>query len=101
MGATKTTTKANGKPAGGNLMVRLSAADKRTLTAAAKLRKVSISDYVRLVIVPQAKRELAAADQNIISLTPDEQLEFWEAINAPVKMTPALKKLGELVRGRR
>lgn len=34
-----------------------------------------------------------------IKLTPAEQLAFWQALSAPVKLTRAQKKLGKLMRG--
>jgi uncharacterized protein (DUF1778 family) len=42
-------------------MVRLDEQSKRCLTEAAGLRHISVSDYVRTVTVPQAKREIDAA----------------------------------------
>ena len=81
------------------LMVRLDEDSKRALTGAAGLRGVSVSDYVRLVTVTQARKELAAAEAQIISLTPEEQLAFWTALSEPVVLTPAQKKLGRIMRG--
>jgi uncharacterized protein (DUF1778 family) len=80
------------------LMVRLDKKSKAALTKAARLRQVSVSDYVRLVTVPQAEREISAEDQQTILLTPTEQLAFWQALNAPVTLTPAQKRLGQLMR---
>ena len=34
-----------------------------------------------------------------IVLTPKQQLAFWNALQAPVKLTPAQKKLGAIMRG--
>jgi uncharacterized protein (DUF1778 family) len=82
------------------LMVRLDAESKRILEEAAALRRISVSDYVRAVMVPQAKREVDAAHENIIRLTPDEQLALWTALNEPPKLTAAQKKLGALMRGK-
>ncbi len=84
-----------------SLMVRLDAKSKRNLTDAARLRQISVSDYVRTVMVPQAKREIAAARENVIVMTPDEQLEFWNALNEPPKLTPAQRELGKLMRRHR
>ena len=81
------------------LMVRLDAQSKQALMAAAELRRVSVSDYVRTVTVPQAEREVACAKTQTIVLTPAEQLAFWEALQAPPKLTPAQKRLGALMRG--
>lgn len=81
------------------LMVRLDAESKRALTAAAELRRISVSDYVRTVTVAQARREVASARDQTILLSPDEQLAFWQALNTPTKLTPAQKRLGAIMRG--
>ena len=71
------------------LMVRLDAESKQALTAAAELRKISVSDYVRTVTVAQARREVACAREQTILLSPDEQLAFWQALEAPAKPSVA------------
>lgn len=83
------------------LMVRLDAESKQALTAAAELRRISVSDYVRTVTVTvaQARREVASARDQTILLSPDEQLAFWQALNAPSKLTSAQKRLGAIMRG--
>jgi uncharacterized protein (DUF1778 family) len=81
------------------LMVRLDENSKAILARAAELRRISVSDYVRQVTVSQARKEVAAAAEQTICLTPDEQLAFWIALNGPVKLTPAQKKLGKTMRG--
>ncbi len=82
------------------LMVRLDTASKQALTAAAELRRISISDYVRTVTVAQARREVASAQDQTIQLSPDEQLAFWQALQTPAKLTAAQKRLGALMQGR-
>jgi uncharacterized protein (DUF1778 family) len=82
------------------LMVRLDDAGKQALVRAAELRGVSVSDYVRLITVAQARKEVAAAAAQTVALTPDEQLAFWTALAEPVTLTPAQKKLGRLMRGK-
>ena len=82
-----------------SLMVRLDEESKAVLASAAELRKVSVSDYVRSIVVGQARRELAAAEAQMISLTPEEQLTFWEALSKPPKLTKAQKQLGRIMRG--
>ena len=83
------------------LMVRLEAESKQSLTDAAELRQISVSDYVRTVTVTvtvaQASREVASAHDQMILLSPDEQLAFWQALNAPSKLTLAQKRLGALM----
>jgi uncharacterized protein (DUF1778 family) len=70
------------------------------LVAAAKLRGISVSDYVRSVTVSQARREVEAASKNVVVLTASEQLEFWNALHAPARLTPPQKKLGRIMQGR-
>lgn len=83
------------------LMVRLDLESKQALNGAAELRKISVSDYVRAVTVAQALREVASAREQTIQLTPDEQLAFWQSLQAPAKLTPAQKRLGAIMRGTR
>lgn len=82
-----------------SLMVRMDEQSKALLTAAAELRQVSVSDYVRSVMVQQASREVAAADAKTIAMTPDEQLQFWNALAKPPKLTKAQKELSAIMRG--
>lgn len=81
------------------LMVRLDPVSKRLLTRAAQLRRISVSDYVRQVTVTQARKEVDASASRSISMTAAEQLEFWNALHEPVKLTAAQKKLGKAMRG--
>lgn len=81
------------------LMVRLDEKSKEYLSLAAQLRQVSVSDYVRTVTIAQAKKEVLAAQQQTILLTPEEQLSFWEALSKPVKMTVRQRQLGKIMRG--
>ena len=81
------------------LMVRLDEDSKSVLARAAELRGISVSDYVRTVTVAQARKEVVAAGEQVIALTPDEQLAFWTALSQPAKLTAAQKKLGALMRG--
>jgi uncharacterized protein (DUF1778 family) len=87
------------KAAPSSLMVRLDDGDKTCLTQAAKLRRISVSDYVRTVTVAQARREVDAAREQIISLTPQEQLAFWNALNETPQLTDAQRDLGAVMRG--
>jgi len=88
-----------GQRSGSSLMVRLDDESKKLLTQAAELRRISVSDYVRQVMVAQARSEVVAAAEQTIAMTPAEQLAFWEALNSPVKLTAAQKKLGKVMRG--
>src|ERR1700722_20469964 len=81
------------------LMVRLDEESKSLLARAAELRRISVSDYVRTVTVAQARKEVLASREQTISLTPEEQLAFWTALSEAPKLTPAQKRLGEVMRG--
>jgi uncharacterized protein (DUF1778 family) len=81
------------------LMVRLDAKSKQALSRAAELRGISVSDYVRTVTVAQARREAEAAEEQVIRLTPAEQLAFWTALQEIPTLTPAQRDLGKLMRG--
>lgn len=85
--------------ASASLMVRLDPDSKTFIALAAELRHVSVSDYVRTIVVAQARREIQAAEQQVIALTPDEQQEFWQALQEPVTLTAAQQALGALMRG--
>ncbi|MBI4604882.1 MAG: DUF1778 domain-containing protein [Planctomycetes bacterium] len=80
-------------------MVRLDEESKTLLVQAARLRRISVSDYVRTVTVAQARCEVESARDRRIALSPEEQLRFWRALQAPPKLTPAQKRLGALMRG--
>ena len=82
-----------------SLMVRLDDQSKAYLTRAAALRGISLSDYVRTVTVAQARREVLAARDQALALTPEEQLAFWEALAAPPVLTEAQRRLGSVMRG--
>jgi uncharacterized protein (DUF1778 family) len=83
----------------GPLMVRLDPESKEFLSQAAELRRVSVSDYVRLVTVGQARREVLAAREHTIVLSPAEQLAFWKALNEVPRLTAAQRHLASVMRG--
>jgi uncharacterized protein (DUF1778 family) len=98
MGKSQSARKATIKTAS-PLIVRLDDRSKKCLAAAADLRRISVSDYVRTVTVPQAQREIQASRQGVIALSPEEQLAFWNALNTTPKLTPAQRRLGAIMRG--
>jgi uncharacterized protein (DUF1778 family) len=81
------------------LMVRLDEESKQCLVQAAELRHISVSDYVRTVTIPQAKREVRAAQENVITMTSEEQQAFWTALGKVPRLTAAQRRLGSLMRG--
>ena len=82
-------------------MVRLDEDSKKILAQAAELRQISVSDYVRTITVGQARREVTSALAQTIAMSTDEQLAFWQALQEPVRLTSAQKRLGSLMRGRK
>jgi uncharacterized protein (DUF1778 family) len=80
-------------------MLWLDAESQHALAAAAELRRISISDYVRTVAVSQARREVASSHNCSIRLTPEEQFALWKSLQAPAKLTPAQTRLGSIMRG--
>ncbi len=81
------------------LQARLDPKSKRVVEQAAKLRNVGLSDYIRLVLVPTARKEVELAKQQVLQMTPDEQERFWLALQAPSKPTKAQRKLGKIMQG--
>lgn len=82
------------------LQARLDPQSKRAVEEAAKLRRVGLSDYIRLVLVPTAKREVAQAKQHVVQMTADEQERFWQALQAPAHPTLAQRELSDIMRGK-
>ncbi len=81
------------------LQARLDPQSKRAVEEAAKLRHVGLSDYIRIVLVPAAKREVAQAKNNVLQMTADEQERFWLALEAPGKPSKAQRELGKIMQG--
>lgn len=81
------------------LMVRLDDQSKAFLAQAAQLRRISVSDYVRTVTVAHARKEVLAAREQVIALTSEEQLAFWNALNEAPKLTDKQRRLGAVMRG--
>ena len=94
-----TTTKSKQSSHCSSLMVRLDEQSKAYISQAAQLRQISVSDYVRAVIVPQARREVESATEQTIALAPEEQLAFWTALGKTPQLTAAQKRLGKAMRG--
>jgi len=83
-----------------SLVVRLDKVSKTYLREAAKLRNISVSDYVREITVAQARREVLAAREHTLVLTPEEQLAFWNALNETPRLTEAQRRLGAAMRSK-
>jgi uncharacterized protein (DUF1778 family) len=82
----------------GQLLLHLDAESMDCLEQAARLRHISVGDYVKTVAVAQARRELEAACIPTIALTPAEQLAFWKALNQTPKLTRSQRALGRIMR---
>ncbi len=80
-------------------MVRLDAESKACLARAAELRRISVSDYIRIVTLAQARREVDSAREQTIRLSPDEQIAFWNALQQTPRLTAAQRRLSAVMRG--
>lgn len=81
------------------LNLRLDDESKAAIVQAASLRGINVTEYVRAVLVAQARREVEASAHHVLQLTADEQLALWRALEAPPPLTEAQRRLGRLMRG--
>lgn len=81
------------------IQARINSENKSLIVQAAKLREIPVSDYMRLVLIDQARKEVTSNDQQVLQLTADEQIEFWNALDKPKGLTKAQKELGKLIKG--
>jgi hypothetical protein len=79
------------------MRVRLDSPSTRQIVEAAQRRGMSVSDDVRTAADSQARRELDLAKACVIIQTPAEQLEFWSALNARVRLTIAQSRPEQLL----
>jgi uncharacterized protein (DUF1778 family) len=101
MGSKVPKRKAKAQGGRSQLMVRLDEESKTFVAQAAKLRRISVSDYVRQVTVGQARREVQQAAHDTLVLTPEEQLAFWNALNEAPQLTGRQRELAAVMRGER
>jgi uncharacterized protein (DUF1778 family) len=99
MNARDTSVRPKKSAAARPLMVRLDEESRVCLKQAADLRHISVSDYVRTVTLAQARREVLAAREQILALTPEEQLAFWKALQETPPLTARQRHLGKVMRG--
>ncbi len=99
MGSSRSGKKMSAKRNANSLAIRLDEKSKGCLREAADLRQMTVSDYIRAVAVPQAKREIQAARKRVVALTPDEQLAFWNALKETPVLTSTQRRLGAIMRG--
>jgi uncharacterized protein (DUF1778 family) len=87
------------KPDPKPLIIHLDADSREAIADAARLRGKSMSAYVRETAVAQAQRDVQTEGEQIIRMTPDEQLRFWKALSGPVNLTAKQRQLGAMMRG--
>ena len=58
-----------------------------------------MSDMDLLKTIHRVSQHVVEAEMNVIRLSTDEQLRFWNALHAPVRLTEAQVMLGRLMRG--
>ncbi len=98
MASTMRRTRAGAKDS--SMMIRMDAKGKDCIVRAAHHRGISVSGYVRNVVVAQARLELEGAERSVIAMTPEEQLLFWKALKSAPDLTPSQKALGKVMQGR-
>jgi len=82
------------------IQVRIQPKNKEIIVKAAKLRGIPVSDYLRSVVLGQARKEITIKDDYALQLTAEEQLSFWQAIDKEPALTHKQKELGKLMRGK-
>ncbi len=92
-----TATSRRAKPRVSILQTRIDAASKRMIQEAADLRDLGVSDYVRQVLVAQARQEIAAMQPATLVLSAKGQEALWHALHQPVTLTTGQKRLGRLM----
>ena len=81
------------------IQARINSENKGLIVQAAKLREIPVSDYMRLVLIDQARKEVTSNEQRVLQLTAAEQIEFWNALDNPKSLTESQKELGKLIKG--
>ena len=82
------------------LQARMKPENKEIIVQAAKLRDIPTSDYIRVVLLEHARKEVQNANNEVLQLTADEQLIFWNALESDNKpLTNSQIELGQLMRG--
>jgi uncharacterized protein (DUF1778 family) len=86
-------------PAVRSVRIRIDAESKECLMQAARLRGIGLGDYVRAVVVPQARREVHAAREQTLALTAEKQFAFWKALAEPPTLTDPQRRPGMIMQG--
>ena len=81
------------------LQARIDKKNKDLVVKAAKLRSMPTSDYVRSIVIEQARKEVDCAEKEVLQLTADEQLSFWKALDHDSSLIEKEIELGQLMRG--
>ena len=79
-----------------HLHIRASERDKQTLSQAARIKNLSISQFVLQLALPVAEEILSAEApemQTVFALDATAWAEFTKLLDAPPRELPALKKL--------
>jgi uncharacterized protein (DUF1778 family) len=83
---------------GASLLVRVDAKAKTLVQRAADARGLTVSDYVRTLLVAQAQRDVDESETGVLRLAREDQLALWQALQHPPAPTEAQKALGRRVR---
>jgi len=58
-------------------------------------------DYVRLFVLAQARRDVDDAEPGMMTLSPEDQLAFWNALQESRPLTKKQRELGRVMRSER
>lgn len=91
MGKTNTTRKTSTTQKASRFSIRASATQKRVIAEAARIKDTTISDFVLEQSLTAAQQVIA--DQVQFRLPKKQWKQFCDALDAPPKTIPALRKL--------
>jgi uncharacterized protein (DUF1778 family) len=81
-----------------NLLVRFDRNGKSLVQRAAASRGLTVSEYVRTRILSLARQDVVEAETQVLRLSREDQIAFWQALQKPPAPTGAQRRLGQLVR---
>ena len=81
-----------------NLLVRLDRGGKTLVHRAAAARGLTVSEYVRTRILSLARQDVTEAETQVLRLSREDQILFWQSLQNPPPPTAAQRRLGRLIR---
>jgi uncharacterized protein (DUF1778 family) len=81
-----------------SLLVRFDRGGKTLVHRAAASRGLTVSEYVRTRILSLARQDVTEAQTQVLRLSREDQIVFWQSLQNPPAPTAAQRRLGRLVR---